>query len=129
MFESQLRFDAEFDQASPVPERIQEGACTHQRGRPAQNNVLVQGLPHVAPQAEKQWRFGVVLQHGNCCCTVAGSKHNEAGLQNDNDKARGGKILSGSVKNGGIAQMKEHLLCKQGVAGLIPVASTSKMRA
>ena len=28
------------------------------------------------------------------------------------------------VKNGGIAQLGEHLLCKQGVIGSIPIIST-----
>ena len=30
------------------------------------------------------------------------------------------------VKNGGIAQLGEHLLCKQGVIGSIPIISTKK---
>ena len=29
------------------------------------------------------------------------------------------------VKNGGIAQLGEHLLCKQGVIGSIPIISTN----
>ena len=34
------------------------------------------------------------------------------------------KLSDGMVKYGGIAQLGEHLLCKQGVSGSIPLIST-----
>ena len=32
----------------------------------------------------------------------------------------------GPEKNGGVAQLGEHLLCKQGVIGSIPIISTNR---
>ena len=36
------------------------------------------------------------------------------------------KYLKNPRKHGGIAQLGEHLLCKQGVSGSIPLISTSR---
>ncbi len=34
------------------------------------------------------------------------------------------RSLNDAIKNGAVAQLGEHLLCKQGVTGSIPVSST-----
>ena len=36
--------------------------------------------------------------------------------------------FEGPERSGGIAQLGEHLLCKQGVSGSIPLISTTKRR-
>ena len=60
----------------------------------------------------------------HCCSILSDRKETQYGERSESEEEEHGSLFTITSFNGGVAQLGEHLPCKQGVKGSIPFIST-----